>query len=177
MIDSKHQPVGALSRKNTNLGRTEEPLFSSPLILLHQIQRTRRPYVDRLSNSRFSHPQHAVAASGGHGNHLAAEAGAWLPLAGATRKCFTYDVLPHVGFPFQDLDTWTFYVNDVVVFVAPIKEDIWFLVNTLASFWDAVGLSTNYQKSLVAPISCEDIDLDDILQYFPATWELSLCDI
>ncbi|XP_073367736.1 uncharacterized protein [Aegilops tauschii subsp. strangulata] len=54
------------------------------------------------------------------------------------------------------------------VFCAPIKEDVQFLTATLASFGEPTGLVTNCAKSLVAPIRCEGVDLDDILQSFPA---------
>ena len=59
------------------------------------------------------------------------------------------------------------YANDAAIFVAPIKEDIQFLASTLNSFGDVTGLVTNCNKSLVAPIRCANIDLDDILQAFP----------
>ena len=61
------------------------------------------------------------------------------------------------------------YADDAAVFVAPIKEDVTFLAATLASFGDVTGLSANCQKSLVAPIRCDSIDLADVLDSFPAT--------
>ena len=39
----------------------------------------------------------------------------------------------------------------------------------LVSFEEVTGLYANYQKSLVTPIRCDNIDLDEILQAFPAT--------
>jgi hypothetical protein len=59
------------------------------------------------------------------------------------------------------------YVDGADAFVRPRKEDIQFLGSMLASFGDVTGLNTNCQKSFVAPIRCENIDLDDILQFFP----------
>ena len=47
------------------------------------------------------------------------------------------------------------------------KEDIQFLASTLSAFGEVTGLVTNCNKSLVAPIRCANIDLDDILQAFP----------
>lgn len=49
-----------------------------------------------------------------------------------------------------------------------IKEDIQFLANCLNSFGEVTGLVTNCSKSLVAPIRCGNIDLDDILSAFLA---------
>ena len=60
------------------------------------------------------------------------------------------------------------YADDAAIFVAPKKEDIDFLANTLTHFGDVTGLVTNCNKSQVAPIRCEGCDLDDILQSFPA---------
>ena len=51
----------------------------------------------------------------------------------------------------------------------PKKEDIDFLATALAKFGDVTGLVTNYTKSQVAPIRCEGIDLEDVLQAFPAS--------
>ena len=60
------------------------------------------------------------------------------------------------------------YADDAAIFVKPIKEDVQFLASTLASFGEVTGLVTNCAKSLVAPIRCENVDLDDILHAFPA---------
>ena len=62
------------------------------------------------------------------------------------------------------------YADDAAIFVARIKEDIQFLASTLGSFGEVTGLVTNYNKSHVAPIRCANIDLDEILQAFPAVW-------
>ena len=60
------------------------------------------------------------------------------------------------------------YVDAAAIFVVPFKEDIHFLASTLSSFGKVTGLVTNCAKSLVAPICCGNIDLEDILQAFPA---------
>jgi hypothetical protein len=60
------------------------------------------------------------------------------------------------------------YADDAVIFVAPIKEDITCLTSILATFGEVTGLGANHQKSLVAPIHCDGLDLEDILQSFPA---------
>ena len=61
------------------------------------------------------------------------------------------------------------FADDAAIFVAPKKEDIDFLVSTLQRFGTVTGLVTNCNKSQVAPIRCEGIDLDAILHSFPAT--------
>lgn len=60
------------------------------------------------------------------------------------------------------------YAGDAAVFVAPLKEDVNFFAATLKSFGDISGLMKNCSKSLVAPIRCNNVDLPDILQSFPA---------
>ena len=56
------------------------------------------------------------------------------------------------------------YADDAAVFVAPNKEDVRVLANILTSFGEVTGLCANCQKSLVAPIRFDNIDLDEILQ-------------
>ena len=60
------------------------------------------------------------------------------------------------------------YADDAAIFVKPIKEDIQFLAATLVSFGEVTGLVTNCAKSLVAPIRCDGVNLDDILHAFLA---------
>jgi hypothetical protein len=63
----------------------------------------------------------------------------------------------------------------VKFFLAPIKKDIEFLATTLSNFSEVNKLVTNCAKSHVAPIRCESIDLDGILQAFlanPASFPL-----
>lgn len=59
------------------------------------------------------------------------------------------------------------YADDAAIFIKPTKEDVCFLASTLAAFGEVTGLITNCAKSLVAPIRCDNINLDDILQAFP----------
>ena len=40
----------------------------------------------------------------------------------------------------------------------------------LSYFGEVTGLVTNCNKSLVAPIRCANLDLDGVLQLFPAVW-------
>ena len=59
------------------------------------------------------------------------------------------------------------YADDAAIFVAPIKEDIQNLTEILREFGIVTGLCTNLQKSSVAPIRCNQIDLDDLLDGLP----------
>jgi hypothetical protein len=53
------------------------------------------------------------------------------------------------------------------VFVTPSKMDIQNLSTILCSFGEVTGLCTNFSKSHVVPIRCNNIDLDDMLQGIP----------
>jgi hypothetical protein len=53
------------------------------------------------------------------------------------------------------------YADDAAIFVAPIKDDINFLENSLTSFDQVTGLVTNCAKSHAAPITCENINLEE----------------
>lgn len=55
------------------------------------------------------------------------------------------------------------YADDAAVFVAPIKRDIANLASILRGFGDVTGLCSNFQKSSVVPIRCNDLDLEQIL--------------
>ena len=60
------------------------------------------------------------------------------------------------------------YADDAAVFIKPIKEDVHYFSSVLDAFGEVTGLVTNCNKSLVAPIRCAGLDLEDILQHFPA---------
>lgn len=60
------------------------------------------------------------------------------------------------------------YADDATIFVAPVKEDIQQLTSILANFGEVTGPVTNLEKSTVAPIRCDGINLDDVLESFPA---------
>jgi hypothetical protein len=61
------------------------------------------------------------------------------------------------------------YADDAAIFMVPNKDDINYLSSILQQFGDVTGLVTNCIKSHVAAIRCENIDLDHVLQAFPAT--------
>jgi hypothetical protein len=60
------------------------------------------------------------------------------------------------------------YADDAVIFLRPIKEEVATLKHLLQIFGEVTSLRTNIHKSSVAPIRCENLDLDDILYDFPA---------
>ena len=61
------------------------------------------------------------------------------------------------------------YVDDVAVFVAPIKRDIDNLSIILKGFGDVTDLCTNFHTSSVVPIRCANLDLMHILHSIPAS--------
>lgn len=61
------------------------------------------------------------------------------------------------------------YADDAIIFLKPTKRDVANLKDLLARFGQVTGLSTNIQKTSITPITCDGMDLDDILSDFPAT--------
>jgi hypothetical protein len=64
--------------------------------------------------------------------------------------------------------------DDAAIFVAPKREYIQNLSSILGLFGEVTDLDTNFQKSLVVPIMCQDIDLDDVLQGLSVILSLSI---
>jgi hypothetical protein len=60
------------------------------------------------------------------------------------------------------------YADDAAIFMAPFGEDISHLSSILNSFGEVTGLVMNLQKSLVATIRCDGIDLESVLHELPA---------
>ncbi len=60
------------------------------------------------------------------------------------------------------------YADDAAIFVNPTRGDVQALTEILQRFGTATGLVTNFQKSQVAAIKCNNIDLDDVLEGVPA---------
>ena len=58
------------------------------------------------------------------------------------------------------------YADDAVVFINSIKQDVDMVIRIMQRFGDATGLHINLEKSSVAPIRCQDVNLDDILASF-----------
>ena len=61
------------------------------------------------------------------------------------------------------------YADDAAIFLAPIKKDVDNLANILRGFGEVTGLCTNFHKSSMVPIRCNNLDLDHITQNLPAT--------
>jgi len=59
------------------------------------------------------------------------------------------------------------YAHDAVIFVKPAGRDISNLALILKNFGEVTSLTTNLLKTSVTPISCEGMNLDDILAGFP----------
>jgi hypothetical protein len=60
------------------------------------------------------------------------------------------------------------YADDATIFVALEKRDIKAMLDILDIFGKATGLCTNLQKSEAFPIRCHGLQLDHILEGFPA---------
>ena len=60
------------------------------------------------------------------------------------------------------------YADDAAVFMAPVKQDIDNFALILNHFGKVTGLCTNFQKSLVVPIRCGNVNLDETLSALPA---------
>ena len=90
------------------------------------------------------------------------------PLHHILRKATVQGHLHEIGGRAPNIRT-SLYADDAAIFVAPIKDDIDFLASTLDHFGMVTGLVTNCNKSHVAAIRCEGLDLDGILQSFPAS--------
>lgn len=61
------------------------------------------------------------------------------------------------------------YANNATVFMTPIKRNIDNLATILKGYNEVTGLCTNFQKSSVVPIQCNQLNLGHILQRLPAT--------
>jgi hypothetical protein len=61
------------------------------------------------------------------------------------------------------------YADDAAIFVKPQKQDITALKEILEMFGQANRIRKNLQKLEVFPINCHDLDLEDILEGFPAS--------
>jgi hypothetical protein len=61
------------------------------------------------------------------------------------------------------------YADATAIFLRPSAADVTNLKAILLNFGVITGLQTNLQKTSVTPISCNDIDLDNILADFPVS--------
>jgi hypothetical protein len=61
------------------------------------------------------------------------------------------------------------FADDAAIFLKPSVADVTNLKAILLNFGMITGLQTKLQKTSVTPISCNDIDLDNILADFPVS--------
>jgi len=61
------------------------------------------------------------------------------------------------------------YADDAAIFIKPNQNELQAIKDILEMFGNITGLVTNFEKSSVHPIRCENIDLDHVLQPFPGT--------
>lgn len=58
------------------------------------------------------------------------------------------------------------YADDAAIFLKPVKEDVRVVAEILDLFGKASGLITNQCKSVVYPIRCEDLNVQEIMEDF-----------
>lgn len=58
------------------------------------------------------------------------------------------------------------YADDAAIFMNPEKEEITIISELLKVFGHASGLTVNIARSVVYPIRCEDLDLEEIMESF-----------
>ena len=61
------------------------------------------------------------------------------------------------------------YADDAAIFISPTKDDVEAVKIILQDFGTFSGLHINLQKSSVHPISCANVDLDQVLSPFTGT--------
>jgi hypothetical protein len=61
------------------------------------------------------------------------------------------------------------YADDAIIFMAPNHAEVSNLAQGLNNFGNVTSLFTNFEKSLVVPIRCNEVDLVHVLQDLPAT--------
>lgn len=61
------------------------------------------------------------------------------------------------------------YADDAAIFINASKPDLDVIKGILQAFGNITGLVTNFEKSSIHPIRCENIHLQEILQHFPDT--------
>ena len=61
------------------------------------------------------------------------------------------------------------YADDAAIFISPTKDDVEAVKIILQAFGTFLGLHINLQKSSVHPISCANVDLDQVLSPFTSS--------
>jgi hypothetical protein len=70
--------------------------------------------------------------------------------------------------PLRDRVAWlrlSLYADDTVLFINPNKADMDMTMEIMQGFGKAAGLHMNITKSLIVPIRCEEINLDEVLPF------------
>ena len=67
------------------------------------------------------------------------------------------------------------YADDAAIFINPTRNDLQAVKQILNAFGAATGLTTNFEKSSIHPIRCENVDLSNILQPFPGCCKTFPC--
>lgn len=52
------------------------------------------------------------------------------------------------------------YADDMIAFINPSRKELHAAISLLGTFHSATGLRTNWAKSAVTPIRCEDVHID-----------------
>jgi hypothetical protein len=65
----------------------------------------------------------------------------------------------------EDVQRVSLYVDDLVLFVAPIDQDLRVLKSTLQIFCLTSGLFANLDKSVATPMHCSDEDIARVQQF------------
>jgi hypothetical protein len=61
------------------------------------------------------------------------------------------------------------FADDAAIFVMPTKGEVSMLARILELFGETTGLKTNFHKSTVVPIQCNNINLSNVLSGMPAS--------
>lgn len=87
------------------------------------------------------------------------------PLQRLLRLATERGQLTNIGSRHVKLRT-SLYANDVAAFLNPAQNEVDVLISILRDFGKVTWLHVNLEKSLVAPIRCQEVDLDVVLRSF-----------
>jgi hypothetical protein len=59
------------------------------------------------------------------------------------------------------------YADDMLLFLRPVAAELNMVIRILDLFGEATGLKANVQKSTVAPIHCTQLEVQEVMDYFP----------
>lgn len=67
------------------------------------------------------------------------------------------------------------YANDAAIFINPVQEELQALKEILDYFGQVTGLKVNVEKTEMYQIKCDNVDIQEQLQTFPATLQEFPC--